>query len=117
MLTRTMVRREAGDTIYLRGEELQKNGSVKNIQVEKKNLQEKIYAHVQGSGNLMYPVRMVYSWVGDCIDEYVCTCAAYCNYDGMCKHCVAVALEYIEHWGTKIRKTYLILKTVLIFRL
>lgn len=99
MLTRTMVRREAGDTIYLRGEELQKNGSVKNIQVEKKNLQEKIYAHVQGSGNLMYPVRMVYSWVGDCIDEYVCTCAAYCNYDGMCKHCVAVALEYIEHWG------------------
>ncbi len=97
MLTRTMVRREAGDTIYLRGEELQKNGSVKNIQVEKKNLQEKIYAHVQGSGNLMYPVRMAYSWVGDCIDEYVCTCAAYRNYDGMCKHCVAVALEYIEH--------------------
>lgn len=99
MLTRTMVRREAGDTIYLRGEELQINGSVKNIEVEKKNLQERIYAHVQGSGNLMYPVRIVYSWALDCIDEYVCTCAAYRNYDGMCKHCVAVALEYIEHVG------------------
>lgn len=99
MLTRTMVRREAGDTIYLRGEELQKNGNVKNIEVEKKNLQERIYAHVQGSGNLLYPVRLVYSWALDCIDEYVCTCAAYRNYDGMCKHCVAVALEYIEQAG------------------
>ena len=32
---------------------------------------------------------------GDLVD-YACTCPAYREYDGMCKHCVALALTYLD---------------------
>ena len=31
------------------------------------------------------------------IEDYVCTCPAYRAYDGMCKHCAALALAYVDH--------------------
>lgn len=96
MLTKGMLKREAGDTIYQRGEDLYENGSVKDLKVENGQFCDGIQAKVQGSGNLVYSVRMIYGWELDYIEEYSCECAAYRNYDGMCKHCVAVALGYID---------------------
>ncbi len=96
MLTKTMLKREAGDTIYQRGQELYENGSVRKLHLENGDLCDDVRARVQGSGNLVYQVRLLYSWDTDYIEEYSCECAAYRNYDGMCKHCVAVALGYID---------------------
>lgn len=31
------------------------------------------------------------------IDNYACDCPAFFSYEGMCKHCVALALEFLEH--------------------
>jgi len=96
MLTREMLKREAGDTIYLRGEELYENGSIEDYQEEKGHFSDIVRARVKGSGKLVYNVQIIYSWGRDCIEEYHCECAAYRNYEGMCKHCAAVALEYIH---------------------
>lgn len=96
MLTREMLRRMAGDTIYLRGEELYENGSVKSLRLENGQFCDGVRAKVQGSGNLRYNVCVIYGWEYDYIEEYSCECAAYRNYEGMCKHCVAAALGYID---------------------
>lgn len=96
MLTKTMLQREAGNTIYQRGQELYENGSVKDLQIDRSILREGVRAQVQGSGNLVYHVRLIYNWEQDCIEEYSCQCAAYRNYAGMCRHCVAAALQYID---------------------
>lgn len=96
MFTRNMLKREAGDIIYQRGQELYENGSVRKLRLENGDSCDVVRARVQGSGNLVYRVRLIYSWDTDYIEEYSCECAAYRNYDGMCKHCVAVALGYID---------------------
>lgn len=96
MLTRNMLQREAGDTIYQRGLELYENGDVRNLSLKNDDLRDSVRAEVQGSGHLVYDVRLVYSWDRDYMEEYSCECAAYRNYDGMCKHCVAAALGYID---------------------
>ncbi len=97
MLTKMMLKREAGDIIYLRGKELYEGGSVESLRTESGNLRDVIHARVKGSGNLTYSVQLVYGWDRDCIEEYSCQCAAYRNYDGMCKHCAAAALGYIDY--------------------
>lgn len=33
----------------------------------------------------------------DCLEDCECECLAFDNYDGLCKHCVAVLLEYISY--------------------
>ncbi|MCM1057971.1 MAG: SNF2 helicase associated domain-containing protein [Firmicutes bacterium] len=96
MLTKTMLSREAGDTIYQRGRELYESGSVKELKLQNEDWVDTVHARVQGSGNLVYQVGLTYSWATDSIERYTCECAAYRNYDGMCKHCVAVALGYID---------------------
>lgn len=96
MLTKTVLKHEVGDTIYLRGEELYESGKIKEFYQENNDLYDEVRAQVQGSGNLVYHVKLTYSWNNDYIAEYSCQCAAYRNYDGMCMHCVAVALQYID---------------------
>lgn len=97
MLTKTMLKSEAGEIICQRGQEVYESGSVKNFRLENGDLRDVVRARVQGSGNLVYNVKLVYSWARDCIEGYSCECAAYRNYDGMCRHCVAVALKYIDN--------------------
>lgn len=96
MLTKMTLKHETGDTIYQRGEELYGNGSIREFHLESNELYDEARALVQGSGNLVYHVKLTYSWNNDFIAEYICQCAAYRNYDGMCKHCAAVALKYID---------------------
>lgn len=97
MLTRNMLQREAGDTIYQRGLELYENGYVRDLSVKNGELRDSVRAQVQGSGHLVYNVRLIYSWDRDFVEEYACECAAYRNYAGMCKHCAAAALGYIDY--------------------
>lgn len=97
MFTREMLEREAGGTIYLRGEELYDNGSVEDISVKYDILTEVVRAGVKGSGRITYNVELEYNWELEHFESYSCGCAAYRNYDGMCKHCVALALKYIDY--------------------
>ena len=53
-------------------------------------------AWVEGSYDNRYQVEMTYDLKRDTFTEYYCECPAYQSYDGMCKHCVAVALEMME---------------------
>ena len=96
MLTRSTIRRDAGTTIFRRGEDLYQDGAILDFQAENKGLSDDVFARVKGSGRLNYEVRLRYNWELDYIENYYCECAAYLNYEGMCKHCVAVALKYID---------------------
>ena len=69
MLTKTMLQREAGDIIYQRGQELYENGSVKKLRLENGDLCDVVRARVQGSGNLVYRVRLIYGWDTDYIED------------------------------------------------
>ena len=97
MFTREMLEREVGSTIYLRGEELYDNGSVEDISVEYGILTDVVRAKVKGSGRITYNVKLEYNWELEQFEDYFCECAAYRNYDGMCKHCAALALKYIDY--------------------
>lgn len=35
------------------------------------------------------------------VSESRCNCEAFCNYEGICKHCVAVALAYVNRRQAK----------------
>lgn len=43
-----------------------------------------------------YRVQVSFDANSGRIDDYSCTCPAYYKYDGMCKHCVALALSYLR---------------------
>lgn len=53
-----------------------------------------VEAHVDGSGFHTYDTFLSYDHENDCIIDYGCTCPAIDSYEGMCKHCVALALTY-----------------------
>lgn len=57
----------------------------------------RISAFVKGSGAKWYSTWVNIDPYNDTIVEYECECPAYNNYYGMCKHCVALALEYREN--------------------
>ena len=96
MFTRSNVMRDAGTTIFRRGEELYQEGAILDFRAEDKGFMDDVFARVKGSGRLSYKVRLRYNWDLDYMEDYSCECAAYLNYEGMCKHCVAVALKYID---------------------
>ena len=76
---------------------------------------------VEGSYDNSYNVWLEYSPDNNQIVSYECECAAYEAYPGMCKHCAALALEYLEttvsrqkiqqYKGVKQLNAYPLLKT------
>lgn len=69
-------------------------------------------AQVEGSGRNVYSVFVEIGKDG-MIADYGCDCLASMQYPGMCKHCVAVALEYAEmerireKEGSQLKKNFL----------
>lgn len=90
------IRENTYSSAYTRGNYLEKEGKVKQIQVEKQPDEPLVFvsADVKGSGANEYYTQIVYDEKDDEIVEYYCECKAYESYDGMCKHCVALALAY-----------------------
>lgn len=97
MLEKKKLKRLAGSTIYRRGVEIYEDCGVLEFQVDSDETIDRVYTKVKGSGRKRYDVEMAYDVVYDEIIDYYCECPAYMNYDGPCKHCVAMALEYIEY--------------------
>ena len=113
MLNRTDVRRECHRATFGKGEELQQKGAVRRLNWEKKKEDGfdvvQMDATVRGSGENLYEVKIKVDEDYREILEYECECPAFYSYSGMCKHCVAVLLTYLEErssakkWAAKPR--------------
>lgn len=94
MLNKRMIKKLANTSTYNKGLDLYYLDKVSSFQIEKKDGENIISARVKGSGSKVYDVEMVYDDFLDDVAESYCDCPAFYSYAGLCKHCVAVLLEY-----------------------
>lgn len=97
MITKDYIRTLTHTTTYKKGIELYLDNAVQNFDVDGDEFYDDIYAKVKGSGRKSYWVNMAIDVEEDCLEDCECECLAFDNYDGLCKHCVAVLLEYISY--------------------
>ena len=87
------------DITYLRAQKVLAEGKVSRIRTEESEDGEEAFyieANVEGSSGENYYVWLRFNLEEEAIEDYECECEAYRNYDGMCKHCGAVALKYLH---------------------
>ena len=100
MLTINEIKENCFSSSYTRGRELFLEKKFRNVEIRDMEDEDgdwvtRIRGEVKGSGNRWYNVAVDLDEDEE-IQDYVCECPAYENYFGMCKHCVALALEYRE---------------------
>ena len=93
MITLNAIRSVCSAPAYTRGNQVYKGGKVGDWRSEEDRDRIRMTAEVEGSYGSQYAVSITYHKKKDCIEDYQCECEAYYTYSGMCKHCVAVALE------------------------
>lgn len=103
MLNKSDIKKKAGATVYSRGVEIYHSNKIKEFSVENADGYAYINAMVKGSGRNRYVVNATYDIVDDKLDETYCDCPAFSSYNGICKHCVAILLEYVDHVDTEDR--------------
>lgn len=96
MITNAQIKYMAGAGVYARGESVYLEGKVLDMDVQDCGASDEIIASVKGSGRNIYEVDVSVDKENDTVDGFYCDCPAYGEYDGLCKHCVAVLLEYKE---------------------
>lgn len=100
MYTDADLRRDTAQQVYQRGRSLFQGGNVQNIQLQDIYMQStpcrKIRAYVQGSGWQCYNTEIIVNEKAARLHSYHCECPAYREYTGLCKHCVATLLRYIQ---------------------
>lgn len=100
MLSRTDIRRECHKNTFLKGDDLNQRGAVQNLHWTKE-LEDgfevvSMEASVSGSHGNLYDVKLKIDEDYREVLESDCECPAFYSYSGLCKHCVAVLLDYIE---------------------
>ncbi len=96
-MNRTDIRNMTYSTAYERGRELFDQDNVWEFEVEEDGDYDEISAMVKGSGKNLYQVDISINTEEDEIEDCRCECPAFSEYNGICKHCVAVLLEYLHH--------------------
>lgn len=101
MLSKADIQSEVYSVSFQKGEELYRDKKVYDLDYrmlsKDKDPISEISAMVVGSsGDQAYPVTVTVDEEYDTINSYHCECDRYINGEGMCKHCVAVLLEYIN---------------------
>lgn len=100
MFTEAGIRKETAEQTYQRGNQLYRMGNVQNILVQdvyiEKKQCKKVKAYVQGSGWKCYNVDIVVDEEEGKLQSYRCECPAFGEYAGLCKHCVATLLRYVQ---------------------
>lgn len=96
MLTKTIIQNKTNATSYSRGMAIYKSNKIKVFNVNNEGNIDYTEAIVKGSGRNMYKVSVIYDTDHDEMNDIYCECPAYSSYYGICKHCVAVLLEYID---------------------
>lgn len=104
MITKTELREWAGSAAYNKGRNLYEAQKVLEFDVVDESESQCISALVKGSGRNYYEVEGVYELMDDTI-EMRCQCPAYESWGGICKHCVATLLEYMEYTKTYRRQS------------
>lgn len=97
MLTKAIIRRSTNATTYSRGIDIYYSNDVNQFTVEEEENYDYINSNVKGSGRNKYEVNVTYDINEDSIEDVNCECPAFSTYSGICKHCVAVLLEYIDY--------------------
>lgn len=98
MITKEKIRALTSASFYKRGEAIQRSyWKIEDFSVKKAGNADEISAWVEGSGDNSYEVIASYDLEEDDIEDVYCDCPAYSSYAGICKHCVAVLLEYEEY--------------------
>ena len=100
MFSKSDIRRMTTTASYSRGQNLYEFGYVRSMDVDD-SMEGMTYidASVKGSGDKTYGVSLAIEQATNDISytESHCSCLAYSNYEGICKHCVAVLLRYIDY--------------------
>ena len=96
MITREQIRKLAGYS-YSRGVDIWRQGKIRRFQIKTTKKGRQIQADVKGSGRNLYNVRILLDEEEDSVQEAWCDCPAYYSYEGLCKHCTAVVLYYLEN--------------------
>ncbi len=88
---------------YTKGKNLHSRKVVYGIRSEYSDTNEvHITGYVEGSYENEYYVSLKYDEAEEEIYDYQCECPAYHQYSGMCKHCVALALEFCNKPESKL---------------
>lgn len=94
------IREEAYPATYRRGKDLYESGGVFDFSyemyLEKELPKAEISAKVRGRERDFYQVSVTVDEEFADVAESRCTCEAFYNYEGMCKHCVAALLAYVN---------------------
>ena len=94
------IKQEAYPAAYRRGKELYERGLVQefsyDVYTEDGVPKAELIGRVKGTVEDHYDVRLVIDEEYAEVSESRCNCEAFCNYEGICKHCVAVALAYVN---------------------
>ena len=101
MLNKSKIRKMGNPTSYERGVTIHQSGRVRNFKVEEENEISHITAMVKGSGSNLYGVDINYDTMVDYVEDCYCDCPAFYSYAGICKHCIAVLLEYMNYESSK----------------
>lgn len=96
MIQLKAIRVESSPQAFTRGNQLYRRGMVEDLYFRKISGRLEADAWVEGSYDNRYRVELTYNLKSGEFTQYLCECPAYETYDGMCKHCVAVALEMME---------------------
>ena len=96
MISRTEIRRLCNSSAYFKGMDLYHQGKIEEFSVCEQEEEDFIDAVVEGSGQNLYSVQITCRPGENKVAEAFCECPAYESYPGICKHCVAVLLSYLD---------------------
>ena len=97
MISKAQIKYLSGAASYVRGQDVYRTGKVLDMDVQDVGASDEIIASVQGSGRNVYEVDISVNKEENEIESSYCDCPAYGEYSGICKHCVAVLLEYNDY--------------------
>lgn len=97
MLTKSQIKELSNPSSYAKGKNLYQSDHILNFSVGEQDEIAYIDAIVQGSGRNKYEVNLEYNLEIDDLENAYCECPAFREYYGLCKHCVAVLLEYRDY--------------------
>lgn len=101
MINKQTIKKMSKSMTYQRGLDLYRTGAIHdydhNSYIDELGDEiTEITARVEGSSYNDYAIEItVNESTSEIIDTY-CECPAFENYEGLCKHCVAVLLEYLD---------------------
>ncbi len=97
MLSKSIIKYYTKPITYRRGVQIYAEGRILSFHVDETEDTDWIDAEVRGSGRNIYHVSMGVEKDMDEPKEISCECPAYDTYQGLCKHCVAVLLRYLDY--------------------